>query len=165
MNDVIDTPKVSLDRSRDIATVHGDRTPDDLHAKVRFYQDGLPFDAEGFLIADHPDIKKNEKLQKVIERKLKKAAAKAEREAARARGELDDDDEEERADADGKLPPVDLRAWIMGQKDYIWTEVSQAIALKYKVRVGSNKHAVEFLVGEGVVIPELVAKKYHKYMD
>ena len=53
----------------------------------------------------------------------------------------------------------------MGQKDYIWTEVSQAIALKYKVRVGSNKHAVEFLVGEGVVTPELVARKYHKYMD
>lgn len=165
MNDTI-TSKVSLDRSRDIATVHGDRAQDDLHAKVRFYQDGLPFDGEGFLIADHPEIQENEKLQRLVDRKLKKAAAQEEREAARARGELDEDeDREESTDKDGKLPPVDLRRWIMGQQDVIWTDVSQAIAQKYKVRVGGKKHAVEFLVGEGLVTRELVAKEYQKYLD
>lgn len=157
---------VTLDKSRDFSTVHGERAPDDLHARVRFFQDGLPFDAEGVLMADHPDITGNEKLQRVVERKLRKAAAKAEKEAARARGDLDDDDDEEdRPDADGKLPPVDIRAWVMGQRDYLWTEVSQAIALKYKVRVGGKKHAVEFLVNEGVVTPELVGKDLKKHLD
>ena len=163
---MIDVSQVTLDKSRDYSTVHGERAPDDIHARVRFFQDGLPFDAEGVLMANHPDITGNEKLQKVVERKLRKAAAKAEKEAARARGEIDDDeDEEDRPGADGKLPPVDIRLWIMGQREYLWTEVSQAIALKYKVRVGGKKHAVEFLVGEGLVTPELVGKDLKKYLD
>jgi hypothetical protein len=171
MNEAVSLPKVTLDRSRDHATVHGERGPDDRHHGVRFFQEGLPFNGEGVLIHDHPDIASDPKLQKLVERKLKKAAAMEAR-AAQPKADSDDDDDEtgEGDDLGGtagdkELPPVDLRLWVMGQQDVVWNDVSQAIAHRFKVRVGSKKHAVELLVAEGVVQPQMVAKDFQKYLD
>lgn len=47
--------KVRMDRGRDYSTVHGERASDDPFANTHFVQDGLPFDAEGFLLLEHPD--------------------------------------------------------------------------------------------------------------
>lgn len=139
--------KVRMDRSRDYATVHGERAQGDLHAMVQFVQDGLPFDAQGFLIADHPDVTGNPKLSELAERKLKKAI----KQAASAPG---DDPSAPSIDPEGNdedAGPLNLEAWARGEKKYPWQEISNAIAQRFTRRVQNKQAAIVFLVEEKVV--------------
>ena len=148
-------PKVRMDRSRDFSSIHGERSPSDRHAMVHFYQDRLPFDAQGFLIPDHPDVLENSELKKLVEGKLKKAA-KAKPEA----GDLDaPSDDKDGADDAG---PVNLSAWARGEGKWPWQEVSNAIGKRFNRRVPNKQAAIEFLVDEKVVGLADLAPEYQK---
>jgi hypothetical protein len=146
-------PKVRMDRSRDFSTVHGERPAGDRHATVHFYQDKLPFDAAGFLIADHPDITENPELIALVERKLKKAA----KQKIDAPGDEHDADSD---DADNDT--VNLEAWARGEQRVQWQDVSNAIAKRFTKRVVSKQAAIEFLIDEKVVSYENLSPEHQK---
>jgi len=171
-------PRVRMDRSRAYASVTGDRVPGDRHAAVFFIQDGIPADSEGYFIFDHPDMlrkgKDGDKARQAAERKIKKALAQQAKAPQRApRAEDDDDESEGRADrdedegddGDDLLEPINLEAWLRGEQDVEWQEVTQEIARRYKVRKSNIADAVEFLVKEGVVPKAQLRKKFQKFAD
>lgn len=174
---VMETPKIRMDKSRPHSTVHGERGPGDPHAGIHFYQDGLPHDAQGFLILDGPDYEGDspqaKKNRDVAARKVSKFMAKSNkaRAAAMADGgpemprgidQVDEDDDEELED-EGE--PVNLSAWVRGEQQVEWNEVTQEIARRYKKRVASIADAVPFLVKEGICPANEVAKKFKKFLD
>jgi hypothetical protein len=155
--------KVRMDRGRDFSTVHGERTPGDVHAAVHFYQDRLPFDSNRFLIVDHPDILKDPKLQALVEKKLKKAEKAKPVAAAEGTDALSDDNTEVDDDEDEEiLDPVNLEMWARGESEYPWTDVSQAIAQRFKRRVPSKAAAIEFLVDEKIIAVADLSKAHQK---
>jgi hypothetical protein len=168
----MNAPKVRMDRGRDHATVHGERGPGDPHAAVHFYQDGLPFDAQGFLIADHVDLQgddpKSKALRELANRKLKKAserrAVEATTEAPSGTGD-DGDDGQNEGDDGNNDKSVNLEAWLRGEEDYMWHLVTQAIAARFKRRVQNLPDAVTFLVQEKVAPANQVAKKFQKHLE
>jgi hypothetical protein len=167
--------RVTLDRSRDHATVHGERGPNDPHSTVFFYQNGLPFDAEGNLIETHPDlqgdgkeaVKRRAIVTKLQTRAEKQAEKQAERETAVAAGETVDDDglDDEAGDAGGDVKIVDLGKWARGEQKYMWTAVSNAITDKFKQRVVSKAEGIKLLVKQGVVAPGSLSDEHKKYLS
>lgn len=160
------SPQVRMDKSREHSTIHGERTPDDPHAGVHFYQDGLPFDAQGILCADHRDLqgdsKQAVKLREIVERKMKKASKSqkivdGEAPAAPA----DDDDEPEAPEADDN-EPVNLEAWARGEQKVAWNDVSQAIARRFKRRVTGKLDAIEFLIEQKVIAKGALSAEHAK---
>jgi hypothetical protein len=171
MNDTVNQPpvRVRMDRSRDFALVSGDRNrSDDPHRHTHFYQDGLPFDAQGYLIFDHVELQGDspeaKKLQALVEKKAKKASKNQIKEPVDGAdqpadgNDADDDDDEE---GDGQ---VNLEDWITGRDNYPWQDVSNAILARYSKRVTSQAEGVAFLVDEKLVPAEQVAKRYRKYL-
>lgn len=155
-----ETPEVlvRMDKSRTFSTIHGDRLEGDVHQHVHFYQDGLPFDARGVLIPDHPDVAKSKKLQELVERKMKKAAQAKPVARKPAADELPGDDEDdadreegEGDEEDGDLEPINLTDWAKGLQRLEWQLVTNAIAQRFHVRVGSKLAAIELLLKESVV--------------
>lgn len=169
------TVRVSLDVSRDHATVHGERGPNDPHSPVFYYQNGLPFNAEGHLIEDHPDLKgdgKDAQKRRDLVAKLKARAAKqaekqAERETAIAAGEPVDDDglDDDNGDAGGSVTIVDLGRWARGEQKYMWTAVSNALTEKFKKRVANKAEGINLLVKEGIVAPGSLAEDMKKLLS
>lgn len=174
----MDQPKVRMDRSRDYATVHGERVPNDRHAAVFFYQDEMPFDADGFLIPDHPDFEpgvdqpsaKARKLRALADKKMAKAAKVKARSAppleaadpdAHASGEVESDEDDD--DEDGPKE-INLEAWARGEPAN-WNDVTQTIARRYKKRVNNKADAIELLVEEKVVSLDQLAPAYRKLMN
>ncbi len=172
-------PKIRMDKSRAYAEVHGDRPPGDRHSGVHFYQDGLPHDAQGFLILDHSDYEGTDpeavKRRATAEKKVRKFLAQSEKKRAAAvaeggpdypRGveaiEAGDEDEENEDDA---AEPINLSAWARGEQQVEWQEITQEIARRYKKRIASIADAIPFLVKEGVCPPDQIAKKFKKYLD
>jgi hypothetical protein len=169
-------PKVRMDKSRAFSTIHGDRVPGDPHCGVMYYQDGIPVDAEGYFIFDHPDMNKpgaaGEKLRKAaakkIERQLKIDAKKPPKPV---RAESEDDEEDVDAEGEGDkeeeelLDAVSLDAWLRGEQEVEWNDVSQEIARRYKKRIAKIGDAVEFLVKEGVVSKPQLRKAFQKFVD
>lgn len=145
-------PKVRMDRSRDYSTIHGERTPGDRHAAVHFYQDGLPFDSQGVLIVEHPDVLENPKLIELVDRKLKKAA--------KAKIEAPGDD----PDASSEEGPADinLESWACGEQQVVWQEVSNAIGKRFSRRVSNKTAAIELLVTEKVVRYDDLSPEHQK---
>lgn len=169
-------PKIRMDKGREFATVHGERAPDDPFKKVHFMQDGLPHDAHGILILDHPMLtdgsEEAEQLREIagkrIKRQLRLDAKAAEAAARRLAGADDEDGEEAGTDADDEADEpeeINLSMWLRGEQDVVWNEISQHIARKYKKRVNSIADAVVFLVKEGVAPSNAVAKKFKKFLD
>lgn len=166
---------VRMDRSRSFATVHGERGPSDLHAGVHFYQDGIPFDAQGFLLFDHPDLKvpgaHGDKIRALVERKLKKAASIAAKQPPKPAKErdVDSDPDADESDADAEddlLDPVNLEAWLRGEQEVEWNDVSQEIARRFKVRKSKVEDAVAFLVNEQrVVAKDQLRRKFQKFAE
>lgn len=167
-------PKVRMDRSRAFSTVHGERGPGDKHAGVLFIQDGIPADASGHFIFDHPDMlepgkdgdARRKAAARKIERHLKQAAKAPKPVAASA------DDESEGVDADADeddndelLEPINLEAWLRGEQEVEWQEVTQEIARRFKRRCVKIEDAVDFLVKEGVVPKAQLRKKFQKFAD
>jgi hypothetical protein len=164
---------VRMDRSRDHATVHGDRLPADVHVNVHFYQNGLPFNAAGILIADHPDIEADPKLQARVARLLEKAAKAR---AAAPGNDADDPDDEDR-DEDDRLDgdegegtdndpePVNLEAWARGEQEVPWQQVSDAIARRFSRRITGKRDALELLIENHVLSIGAVSKKHRKLLE
>jgi hypothetical protein len=170
-------PRVRMDRSRAYSTIHGERGPGDKHAGVMFRQDGIPADASGYFIFDHPDMlepgPEGDKRRKAAAKKIERArvqAAKAPPPPPPSRADADSDDDEEVAtDADGEeeglLEPINLEEWLRGEQQVEWQEVTQEIARRYKKRVAKIEDAVAFLVKEGVVPKAQLKKAFQKFAD
>jgi hypothetical protein len=169
-------PKVRMDKGREFATVHGERTADDPFKLVHFMQDGLPYDAHGMLLLNHQMLtdgtEEAEQLQRIAMKRIKRQLAIDARAATRktrhADADADDDDAEvedvEDAEED-EQEPINLSMWLRGEQDVVWNEVSQHIARTYKKRVNSIADAVVFLVKEGVAPSNAVARKFKKFLD
>lgn len=153
---------VRLDRSRDYSTIHGERRPDDPHHAVHFYQYGLPFDAHGELIADHPEIEADPRKKLAMEKLMKRAAkVKIEKPEGDAPGELLDDDGEE----DGDKPELNLVMWARGEQKWPWQQVSDAIAARFGKRVTDKKGAVEVLIEEQIIAAGALSNELRKLVS
>ena len=154
---------VRVDRSRDFSTVHGEMRPDDPHYRVAFYQYGLPFDAHGILLADHPEIAADERKQQAVA-KLMKRAAKVEKKAP---GDAVDqllsreDDEGE----DNDKPELNLVMWARGEQKWKWQEVSDAIAARFSKRVVDKKGAIEVLLEEKIVTRNDLSNEHNRLVS
>lgn len=161
------TPKIKppvrlrMDKSKYFSTVHGERAAGDPHAKIHFYQDGLPFDGEGLLLVDLvPDDKRE-----LVDRRLKKLAATVQkpvpepvRTAPVADPESDDGDDD--ADNQGddaatqNITPgdVNLESWLRGEANYVWFSIPAAIRQRFSKNVSNKTDAVTYLVEEEKVV-------------
>lgn len=152
---------IRMDRSRDFGTVHGDRPAGDPHARVHFYQGGLPFDAAGVLLKDHPEIEQDEKKQAKVLRLLAKAEkARAQAPGDDPDGEDQDEDEDHDADEDDAPAPFTLANWAAGRTDVPWQQVTDAITRKFSKRVQDKRSALEMLIAEGVVTMGALSAKH-----
>lgn len=142
-----------MDRSRPFSTVHGERTPDDPHAGIHFYQDGLPFDAQQVYVPDRFDDRndKDGKLRALVERRLRKLDGQST--PADAVAEVLDNDpplpgvKGNTADAED----LNLVAWARGEQEYLFGAVRDAIRKRYSQVVKDKRGAVEALLDEHVV--------------
>lgn len=150
------SPKLRIDRSRPYGEVHGERSPDDPHAPVFFFQDGLPFDAQGVLVYDAIH---DEKIRAIADKKLKKLAGKAAVAEPVDDGDGDDDDDDSEDTGGGKSPPVtpgdvNLESWLRGEANYHWATIAKTIRERYHQNISKQADAVAFLVYDEKVIPE-----------
>jgi hypothetical protein len=141
-----DLSLASLDRSKPFGTVHGE--PKD---GVHFWQDGLPFDAQGKLalatLTDEQRLRAERLARKSARLAPRRAAAAAAVEAA----------DQEQAPAAGD---VNLEAWLRGDAKYLYDAVRTAIRGRYQKDCPSIGDAVEFLVLEVQLVDrKLVAKR------
>jgi hypothetical protein len=155
-------PVIRMDRSRAHGTVHGERVAGDPHAGVHFYQDGLPFNAQGELVADHPDITGDPAKQMKVERLQAKALKLLAKLKERASDEDEEDDED---DEDKDQAPINLEAWARGEQELEWQMVTNAIAQRFGVRVKDKRGAVERLIEERVVAPADLSPKHRKLIQ
>lgn len=172
-------PQVRMDKSRDYATTHGERLPGDRDVDVHFTQDGLPFNAAGILLSEHPmmtaETPAGAKLRRKVERRLEKLAkAKPIARASDTGAPADDDEDEDRDDDavhdeededDDGPPPVNLEAWAKGEEEVQWNEVTQAIARRYAKRVANKRDALELLIEERVVAVGALSVKHRKALE
>lgn len=171
-------PKIRMDRSRAFSTIHGVRPPGDPHQHCHFIQEGLYFDSQGFLIIEHADYEgdtpHHDKLRKILTKKIERHLKDAGKRHAAAiqeggpdmpRGIDDLEDDDEAIDGEEELEPINLGDWARGQQQVEWNDITQAIAQRFKKRVNSIADAIPFLVSEGVVPRDQVAKKYKRYLD
>lgn len=146
--------RLRMDKSRTHATVHGERAPGDPHQKVHFYQDGLPFDAEGLLI---PGLVPEDK-KAFVERRLKKqgggnpeASSAAAEPVGGGAGDNQDDDRED-GESTNSNPEVNLEAWLRGEVRYQWFQVAAAIRKRFAKNVSNQADAILYLVTEENVV-------------
>lgn len=157
----MNTPQLRMDKSKYFSTVHGERTPDDRHAGVHFYQDGIPFDHDGLAMPEVIDGK-DAKAQATYQRKLRRLATTAGQSAEEdvAEKPADDDDRDEHDLDDRDVDDINLEAWARGDAQYPWFAVSAAIRKRYAKQVTSAADAIVFLVNEKVLPPGMVAKRF-----
>lgn len=153
--------KLRMDRGKAFSSVHGERAPNDPHAKVMFYQDGLPFDSNGIYVEG---LVTDARLLAVAERKLKKLAKAsgskdADSPAADSVSGLPADDGDEDDDDDKPLTPgnpgaddVNLESWLRGEAQYQWFSISAAISKRFGRRVTGVADAVLLLVAEEKIV-------------
>lgn len=169
-------PKVRMDRSRAYSTIHGERGPGDKHAGVMYRQDGIPCDASGYFIFDHEDMlekgPEGDKRRKAAAKKIERAliqAAKAPPPPPPSRADADGDEDENEVEKENEeedlLEPINLEAWLRGEQQVEWQEVTQEVARRYKKRISKIEDAVSFLVKEGVVPKAQLKKQFQKFAD
>jgi hypothetical protein len=148
-------PKLRMDRSRAYGEVHGERGPDDLHKNVHFFQDNLPFDAQGFLVYDAIT---DEKAKKLADQKLKKMASKPAPVDAEDEGEDDGDASSSSTDAApaASVTPgdVNLESWLRGEANYQWAKITKAVRERFHQNISKQADMVAFLVLDEKGIPE-----------
>lgn len=162
-----EVPAVRMDKSRDFATVHGERVPGSPHANVHFYQNGLPFDSQGILIHDHDDFELGKDkpsahalmIRARAENLIQKAAKRVK--PAGESGVAAEDEIEE----DGDKGPANLEQWARGEVRVPWPEVTQAIARRFSKRVSNKRDAIELLVVERVVAKGELSDEHRKLID
>lgn len=167
---------IRMDRSKYFSTVHGERKPGDDHANVFFYQDKLPFNANGELVMEAVP----EELKDAVERriaKLNKSAsavpsvkrpepADDDDDAGDTGGDSEGDDDDDKADENpSNGDDVNLEAWLRGTEKYQWFKVAAAIRDRYNRNVSNAADAVVFLVAEGLVPADQVADAHKKHLN
>lgn len=161
-------PVVRMDRSRDFATVTGERTPDSAHHALHFIQNGLPFDSEGMLIHDHVFFEPHKgdqpsKQAAVLRERAKKLFDKAAKNARpRVEGEPAPEGDE---DEEGDKSPANLEQWARGEVRVPWQEVTQAIARRFGKRVANKRDAIDLLLEERVVAKAHLSEEHRKLVD
>ncbi len=137
MSDTANPHPLRLDRSKYHASEHGDH-PD----RMRFRQDGLPFDARGHLCTELCSAED---------------VARADDKAARAKAhELETPEPEDAAADDGS---VNLERWGRGEAHYEPGRVFAAIRHRYNKFVRTFADAIDFLVFDACLIPEAEASR------
>lgn len=148
--------RLRMDRSKDFSTIHGERAPSDPHARVHFYQDGLPFDSQGFYLAGFLDDSNDPdgRLRALVERRLRKLEGQALPADADADA-LDDQLTKSGAKGGaGQGDDVNLEAWARGEAQYIFGEVRAAIKKRFGQVVKDQRGAIELLALDEKVVPE-----------
>jgi hypothetical protein len=138
-----------LDRSRYHSSEHGE-----FQSRVRYWQDGLPFDAVGELCTDHCSAEQ-----------LARADAKAPKQPQVQVPEqfghpaLDEFTEGLRTRIEEMEGEVNLELWAKGEARYVPAKVFGAIRERYSKSVSTFADAIEFLVNEAKLIPASQASK------
>jgi len=138
-----DAHPLRLDRSRYHASEHGE-----FNNPIRFWQDGLPFDALGQLCVAHLND-----------------AQRAAADAKAPRRQMSDD-RDQRSDSDIRPltsdisgSEVNLELWAKGEVRYPPFKVFAAIRERYSKSVSTFADAIEFLVNEAKLIPASQASR------
>ena len=175
-------PTLRLDRSKRFSTVHGDRTPDDPHYKVHYWQEGLPFDVNGILVPDDGKTQGwsgvdseskpvrflplySEDMRRKLEKKLSRL-----NKVARA-----PEPEEVEADAaDGTASPevqaamageVNFESWLLGEVAYEPWMIFAAFKARYHINTHKmGEVVVNLVLDENLVRPEQVTKYLARYL-
>lgn len=151
------TPKLRMDRSRPYGEVHGERAPGDVHANVHFFQDNMPFDAQGLLVYDAIT---DDEVKKVADRKLKKLSSKDAPAEVEDDGDGDDDNDASPSSTDAasaaSVTPgdVNLESWLRGEANYQWSKITKVVRERYHQNISKQADMVAFLVLDEKVIPE-----------
>jgi|ERR1043166_3318867 hypothetical protein len=146
-----DAHPLRLDRSKYHASVHGE-----FQGRTRYWQDGLPFDALGELVAEECSAEQ-----------LAQADAKAPRPQPAnppRGGEGGGGVDHGRSDGGGdpatqEVAPaltqgeVNLELWAKGEARYLPAAVFKAVRERYNKSVSTFADAIEFLVNEAKLIP------------
>jgi hypothetical protein len=162
---------ITLDTSRHFSECRGERTPEDPHYHVAFFQGGpmkkkivlLPFDAQGRLVPDdnktepwkgtdvegkpvlyHPLW--NQDMRDYLALKEKRSAAVASR--------PEEEEQVEDMSIEQQSEEVNLVAYLKGQQRYEWALVQAAARKRYSRVFTSKKQLVEDLVLDEKIVPE-----------
>lgn len=158
-------PTVRLDEARPYSQCHGERTPEDPHYHVRFFQGGtlgkkrilLPFDAEHNLVPD--DGKKEMWKGKDVEGKdvfyyplwnddmRKYLALKIKQLGEQAVVEEDTINEDART-----IDHVNIEQWLRGQAKYDWADLVNKCRSQFGFNAVSKREMVFRLVMEEEVL-------------
>jgi len=169
--------QIRLDRSRPFSTCHGDRTPDDPHYRVHFWQGGvlggnrilLPFDAHGNLVADdgrkepkegiNSEGKKimfnplyDQQMRDFLAAKLRKAQAAPQPAQLQLKEDGDPPQVDELGEDTGD--DVNLEAWLRGQAEYPAGVVRDAYARRFHKHTAKLHDIVIDLVLDEKLVPE-----------
>lgn len=180
-------PVIRLDKSKIFSECRGERTPDDPHYKVHFWQGtrvgkdiiSLPFDAHGVLVPDdgksesweaHDNENKvvvfhplyTQAMRDLVKRKLERMTnANVKPTAAEIEAAAIEEDQD--AQARDTSEDVNLASWLRGEARYEWNEIKAAAKRRYSKNYTGKRELVvdlvldEKVVGEGEVCAELKA--------
>lgn len=138
---VAEAQRLRLDRSRNFATVHGERRPGDKHQMVHFIQDGIHFDAGGLHL---DDLVEDEQVRSLVDRRLKKQGKTAPKGA---------DKDDLPPDNGGGPSEVNLEAWLRGEARYQWFSITKIVRERFSINITNQADMVEFLVNEKKLVP------------
>lgn len=173
---------ITLDRSRPHSECRGERTPEDPHYHVAWFQGGLlrkkmvllPFDSQGNLV---PDDKKEGSWKGLnVEEKpvtyyplwtqdMRDYLAMKEKRAEAVAARPEEEDDVETLSTEELSDEVNFGAWLRGQAKYEWPLLQAAAKKRYGRTFSSKKQLVEDLVIDEKVVPEAeVAADLKKYL-
>lgn len=155
-------PEIKLDRSKRFSTVHGDRTPNDPHYAVHFWQAGLPFDVNGNLVPDDSgkELVTDDTFDdgRVIRYKhLWNDAMRTLRDRRTARiGKLQADAEEaaELQEREDLTSDVNLEAWAKGEVQYLSAVLFNAAKARFGKHYTTQAQLLHDLIYEEELIRE-----------
>jgi hypothetical protein len=127
-----DAHPLRLDRSRYHSSVHGE-----FQSTTHYWQDGLPFDAVGYLVTDECSAEQ-----------LAKADAKAPRVQMSDVGCQRSEASDPSSDICHPTSEVNLELWAKGEARYLPGKVFSAIRERYNKSVTTFADAIEFLVND-----------------
>jgi hypothetical protein len=151
-----------LDRSKKLATVHGDRNLDDPHASVAYMQDGLPYDAEGVLVPDNGataprDVAIEGKIVRFFPLYTEAMREKVKRKIERISQGLPKDDVTEHDDTsvqEDASEDVNLESWLRGDVRYPPFMIFAACKRRYSKSYNKFRDVIEDLVLDQKLVPE-----------
>ena len=177
-------PSIRLDRSKPFGTCHGERTSDDPHYRVHFWQGGkfgkdivlLPFDSNGDLVPDDGktapyqglgiDPKGNkitveyqplydDLRRKYLKARLDRLAASASRGASQE-PVIEDDDEhaDDGLAASSPEDDVNFESWLRGEVRYPPHLIRTAMKKRYHLVQNDMSEIIRELVLEHRLVPE-----------